>query len=91
MCVLLGAAARGELGALSAISLEAGVEMSAVYGERLWCRGLQKYACAGGTEPHVLGLHSFCVRALSKPLEPDTRTSQLRGGARSLTRGSPLS
>ena len=60
MCALLGAAARGELGPLDALRVESGVEASLLYGERVWTRGLQKYAISGGTEPHLLGLHSFC-------------------------------
>ena len=59
VCALLGAAARGETGPLRALNDDVGVEESAMYGERAWVRGLQKYACSGGTEAHVLGLHSF--------------------------------
>jgi hypothetical protein len=39
--------------------VDAGTEESALYGERAWVRGLQKYECTGGTEPFILGLHSF--------------------------------
>ena len=55
----MGAVARGETGSLSSISHECGVEHSLLFGERAWGRGLQRYACVGGTEPYVLGLHSF--------------------------------
>ena len=30
-----------------------------LYGDRVWARGVQRYDCTGGTESHVLGLHSF--------------------------------
>ena len=59
MCVLMGAAARGETGPLSSLAVESGVETSSIFGERTWARGVQRYECTGGTEPHVLGMHSF--------------------------------
>ena len=59
LCILLGAAARGETGSLSSLSVESGTEMSTIYGERIWVRGMQRYECTGGTEAHVLGCHSF--------------------------------
>ena len=59
VCALLGAAARGETGALSSLSVGCGVETSMLYGDRVWARGVQRYDCTGGTESHVLGLHSF--------------------------------
>ena len=59
VATLLGAAARGETGPLRYLSAEAGVETSMLYGDRVWARGLQRYDCSGGSEAHVLGLHSF--------------------------------
>ena len=46
-------------GALADLSAEAGTEPSMLFGDRLWAHGLQRYACSGGSEPYVLGLHSF--------------------------------
>ena len=59
VCALLGAVARGETGALAGLSADGGVEPSAIYGDRSWVRGLQRYECSGGSEAHVLGLHAF--------------------------------
>ena len=60
LCALLGAAARGDLAPAGALdSADGGVEASALFGERRWGLGLQWYACAGGGERAVVGLHSF--------------------------------
>eukprot|EP00966_Prymnesium_polylepis_P091064 2108065-Prymnesium_polylepis.1 len=61
LCKLLAAAAGGSLLPAEALRGDGGdhaTQPSVLFGPQKWALGLQHYACRGGREPYMLGLHS---------------------------------